>query len=424
MTARYATAIGCLLLAMSSLVTSGCTLLASPFGALAVPVNFVRDQVAYNDNTDSFVLGWRNHVWSKKAWYQHEEMFCGHPYQKDLGKGFRSGYVAVANGGSGCPPLLPPREYWSWRYQSPEGQAKAAAWFEGYPLGAAAAEKDGIANWGFIQTSYTAGSKSPQAREYYKKYVENKQAAESAGEEVPAAPDNMDWLDPAPAIPSGTPSPAPANPTSEESLPSPGPRVVPPQPSESRAQPVPRQPLVHTAPSPTPIRSTLDRAVQPGPAPAPLPAPYVVVDSTPRGKLGGANPVYDAADLPPTPPAVLKGNAKPLPRETAPRGRVRGVTTRDDKTAMTEPTPAPQPGTMAASNGLSDSGPTANAPAGMSAVPSWWQPARQLALAYDANEADDQPPSPQPDPAPVPVSHNPFADRLAQRLEAITGANK
>ena len=162
---------------------SGCAVVTAPVGALSGPTGFLQEQAAYNDTTDSLVLGWRNGVWAKKAWYQHEHLYSQHPHLRDLGKGFRAAYTDVANGGGGCPPVLPPREYWSWRYQSPEGQAKAAAWFEGYPLGAAAAEKDGIANWGEVQTSHTANSKSIRAREAYKRYYS--QHRPTAAENVP-----------------------------------------------------------------------------------------------------------------------------------------------------------------------------------------------------------------------------------------------
>lgn len=59
----------------------------------------------------------------------------------------------VADGGTGCVPTFPPREYWGWKYQSCVGQERVAAWFAGYPHGARAAEEDGIGNYYQIQTS-------------------------------------------------------------------------------------------------------------------------------------------------------------------------------------------------------------------------------------------------------------------------------
>lgn len=114
----------------------------------------VRDYVQYNDCTDDLVVGWRNYVWANNAWHARKAQFACQSQLRDFGGGFRAGYRDVAAGSNGCPPPLPPREYWSWKYQSPEGQAKIAAWFAGYPHGARAAEEDGAGNWRQIPVSH------------------------------------------------------------------------------------------------------------------------------------------------------------------------------------------------------------------------------------------------------------------------------
>jgi hypothetical protein len=114
----------------------------------------VRDYAQYNDDTDSFVVGWRNYVWANKAWHARKAYYAGEAQLNDFGEGFRAGYRDVAFGGNGCPPALPPRGYWSWKYQSPEGQAKMAAWFSGYPHGARAAEEECAGNWRRIAMSH------------------------------------------------------------------------------------------------------------------------------------------------------------------------------------------------------------------------------------------------------------------------------
>jgi hypothetical protein len=63
-------------------------------------------------------------------------------------------YLRVVSGGSGCVPPLPPREYWSWKYQTAEGQAKVAAWFDGFTYGAQAADEEGAGMWQDIQVSH------------------------------------------------------------------------------------------------------------------------------------------------------------------------------------------------------------------------------------------------------------------------------
>ncbi len=102
----------------------------------------LRDCIAYNDSANDFVISYRNDVWAADSWHQHKHAFAGEYHLKAFGDGYRAGYVAVASGGSGCPPAIPPRKYWRWQYQTPEGQAQMAAWSSGFPHGAAAAEQD------------------------------------------------------------------------------------------------------------------------------------------------------------------------------------------------------------------------------------------------------------------------------------------
>lgn len=125
-----------------ALATMGCT-----------PIRGIREYITYNDPAQDFVLGWRNQVWAKQAWHERRGTHTDHPYFRALREGFRAGYRDVASGGNGCPPAIPPRKYWTWKYQTPEGQAKVAAWFEGFPYGAKAAEQDGAGLWSEIQVS-------------------------------------------------------------------------------------------------------------------------------------------------------------------------------------------------------------------------------------------------------------------------------
>lgn len=132
-----------LLLAVAVISNSGCALGTS-----------VRNYLAYNDTQNDFVMGFRNSVWARQAWSERGECFAGEPQIGAFGAGFRAGYVSVASGGNGCPPPVPPRKYWTWKYQTPEGQAKVAAWFSGFPYGAQAAEEDQAGEYQNIQVSY------------------------------------------------------------------------------------------------------------------------------------------------------------------------------------------------------------------------------------------------------------------------------
>jgi len=92
----------------------------------------------------------RNRTCALKAWYRREHNFCDQAYLKDFKAGFVDGYVAIAEGKPGCPPSVPPKQYWSWAYQTPEGQAQMAAWYAGYPYGVQAAKDDGLNTWNHI----------------------------------------------------------------------------------------------------------------------------------------------------------------------------------------------------------------------------------------------------------------------------------
>ena len=102
---------------------------------------------------EDFMIGHRNLVFGKRAWFRIRDRYHGCANVNEFRDGFLAGYADVANGGSGCTPNIAPTEFWGWRYQSAGGQAAIQSWFAGYPLGAKAAEEDGIAYWGRVPVS-------------------------------------------------------------------------------------------------------------------------------------------------------------------------------------------------------------------------------------------------------------------------------
>ncbi len=113
----------------------------------------VQNAWTYNAGWNEKMLRDKNYFSARRAWKTRAHCFENQKYIKDFARGFRAGYMDIADGGTGCTPTFPPREYWGWRYQSCEGQAKVSAWFSGFPHGARAAEEDGIGNYSQIQTS-------------------------------------------------------------------------------------------------------------------------------------------------------------------------------------------------------------------------------------------------------------------------------
>lgn len=143
----------CCLAALTLLTGSGCSGVLVPAAAVSGPIQGMGQQFAYSDRVDRMVLGWRNKAFAHHAWSCRKHQFGGRACLAHFGHGFCQGYRDVAAGGNGCLPVVPPRSYWSWRYQTAEGQAKVAAWFDGYPAGAIAAAEDGAASWSQIQVS-------------------------------------------------------------------------------------------------------------------------------------------------------------------------------------------------------------------------------------------------------------------------------
>lgn len=132
--------------------SSGCTL-----------VHNAHKLCTQNDSWNEAVLVMRNRSWATKAWHKRKHNFCNQKYSSDFAAGFRQGYEDVANGSNGCTPATPPRNYWTWEFQSGEGQSRTAAWFSGYPQGARAAEEDGVGNFAQIQLSSSLQSEYQQA---------------------------------------------------------------------------------------------------------------------------------------------------------------------------------------------------------------------------------------------------------------------
>lgn len=107
----------------------------------------------WNDTVETL----RNRSYSAKAWHRRKQNFCDMQSSRDFQAGFRAGYEAIADGKPGCPPSFPPKEYWSWEFQSTQGQARIAAWFQGYPYGVQAARDDGVSSYSHLLSSSECG---------------------------------------------------------------------------------------------------------------------------------------------------------------------------------------------------------------------------------------------------------------------------
>ena len=114
--------------------------------------------LSVRDCIDTCAIDCRNRCYAERAWLRCRSTYNDVECRHDFGKGFRDGYVAVASGGSTCQPALPPRDYWRFPYQNPDGQERMLAWFNGYSYGALYAEQEGISDWSRVVTSPTLPS--------------------------------------------------------------------------------------------------------------------------------------------------------------------------------------------------------------------------------------------------------------------------
>ncbi len=88
------------------------------------------------------IMDVRDRVLAKGAWHGCGSQYNG-PHRGAFKDGFIDGYANVCGGGTGQPPVVPPKKYQSACYSSHAGDSKTIAWFNGFSAGAVAASADG-----------------------------------------------------------------------------------------------------------------------------------------------------------------------------------------------------------------------------------------------------------------------------------------
>ena len=127
--------------------------LASQFtGCLTPPGKLETDKIF-----EKGIGSYRDKVWAKRA-YNLRYANCEREYGNHFRDGFVDGYCSVCRGDKGYVPAMPPEDYWSPQYQVPEGAKCVNAWFEGFPVGAEAAKKDGAGKFHDIYISNMVNS--------------------------------------------------------------------------------------------------------------------------------------------------------------------------------------------------------------------------------------------------------------------------
>ncbi len=113
---------------------------------------------------DKSVGVYRDKVWAKRA-YNLRYANCERQYGDHFRDGFVEGYCSVCKGNKGYVPAMPPEDYWKSQYQTAEGAKCVNAWFEGFPIGAEAAKKDGAGKFHDIYISNMVNSAVVQEKQ-------------------------------------------------------------------------------------------------------------------------------------------------------------------------------------------------------------------------------------------------------------------
>jgi hypothetical protein len=162
----------------------------------------------------------RNRALADAAWAETAGHMLTAPVSTDYVIGFKQGFVDYLEaGGPGEPPPVPPRYYWGFRHQTPEGYNAIQEWFAGFRHGTEMAQASGYRRSIVIPSSGRTGLDRP-----YRDAAANG-AADPAHKKPSLVPPSADQL---PVLPKeGTPpapgpeapkAPAPMTPAPETEL--------------------------------------------------------------------------------------------------------------------------------------------------------------------------------------------------------------
>lgn len=85
-------------------------------------------------------------------------------YSRDYAAGFKDGFVDFLQfGGTGGAPYVPPQQYWSAHYRTPDGYQAVQDWFAGFRHGVTAAQQSGYRHYATMPSAHTTeAGVSPQ----------------------------------------------------------------------------------------------------------------------------------------------------------------------------------------------------------------------------------------------------------------------
>jgi len=139
----------CLLVLLAVAAAGGCTVIRNEFRTL------VSEPIKYGDNVDIIRTTKWNKKLAKEAFAEFEARQSDTPPSPDCRDGFIDGFIDYLTfGGSGAPPVVPPRRYWNLSDRSPAGHSAVQDWFAGFAAGASEAMLSGLREQQTVPSSY------------------------------------------------------------------------------------------------------------------------------------------------------------------------------------------------------------------------------------------------------------------------------
>lgn len=129
--------------------SSGCTVIRNEFRTL------ISEPIKYGNNVDVVRTAKRNRKLAKIAFDQFGAQHPEAPSSRDFRDGFIDGFADFLTfGGSGAPPVVPPRRYWNLPERTPAGHDAVQEWFSGFAAGASEAKISGLREQQTVPSSY------------------------------------------------------------------------------------------------------------------------------------------------------------------------------------------------------------------------------------------------------------------------------
>lgn len=127
----------------------GCAVIRNEFRTL------VSEPAKYSDNLDIVRTKFRTKRLAKEYFVCFQTNHADTPTSSQFRDGFVRGFADYLTfGGSGTPPVLPPRRFWKVPGRSPAGHGAVQDWFAGFAAGATEAKLSGLREQQTVAFSY------------------------------------------------------------------------------------------------------------------------------------------------------------------------------------------------------------------------------------------------------------------------------